>query len=75
MSHRPRSLLGLAALALALALPVAALADDGPSRGGRGHEGRGGERSRAPEFDPTTAGAIAAAIAGGTVLIARRRKS
>ncbi len=27
-----------------------------------------------PEFDPTTAGAIAAVLAGGGVLIARRRR-
>lgn len=38
---------------------------------------RGDHRRRRsiPEFDPLTAGAIASVVAGGTVLVARRRKS
>lgn len=39
----------------------------------RGHAGRPRPRS-IPELDPATAGAIAAIVAGGGVLIARRRK-
>lgn len=40
-----------------------------PSRGGRDHGARW-----VPEFDPATAGAIAVIIAGGGVLVARRRE-
>ena len=49
-------------------------------RGGSNHESRGGHQRggkghSAPEFDPTAVGAIAALIAGGGIVLARRRKS
>ncbi len=46
--------------------------DQGGNKGGKGG-GHGGKVS-VPEFDPTAAGAIAAVIAGGSVVLARRRK-
>lgn len=62
-----RSAAGLLLLGLALCA-TPALADD--RRGGRGGRGRHG----VPEFDPAVAGAIAALMAGGSVLVARKRK-
>ncbi len=69
----------LAVAALVAAIPFTGSAKDkegdhgrpppGPSHGERGH------RRSVPEFDPATVGAIAALVAGGGVLIARRRKS
>ena len=60
-------------LAIALALPASALGQEGPS-GGPTQNKREFGRSHAPEFDPTTAGAIGAVLAGGGILLARRRK-
>lgn len=52
---------------LALSLPVAAWA--GPEH--RGDRGR--RHGWVPEFDPAAAGTVAAILAGGGVLLARRR--
>ncbi len=41
---------------------------------GQGQNEQGNARS-VPEFDPLTVGAVAAVLAGGGVLVARRRKS
>jgi hypothetical protein len=56
------------ALLSLMVIPLAATADD--------REGLGGGHSRRsiPEFDPSTVGAIAALIAGGGILLARRRR-
>ena len=59
-----RVTLGLAALVMVLsASPV--LAKGGPAKGPGKHH--------APEFDIAAAGAVAALVAGGGVLLARRR--
>jgi len=64
-----------ALLVAAFALPPAALAEqNGPAGGSRGDGRGGGKRHSAPEFDATAVGAIAAVIAGGGVLLARRRR-
>lgn len=47
--------------------------ENDPGRGGRERRGRP-EAHWVPEFDPATAGAIAVIIAGGGVLVARRRE-
>ena len=70
-----------ALLVAAFALPAAALADKGGSppelrgdhRGG-GNRG-GGNGHGVPEFDVAAVGAIAAVIAGGGIMLARRRRS
>jgi hypothetical protein len=54
-------------LMLALSLPVAVWA--GPDH--RGDRGR--RHGWVPEFDPAAAGTVAAILAGGGVLLARRR--
>lgn len=55
-------------IAVALALPCLAVA----------HEKEHGDRHSSPrgipEFDPTAVGAIAALVAGGGILLARRRR-
>lgn len=67
-------LLGAALMVVALTLvPSSALAgrrgdDDRP------RDRRGGSRFAIPEFDPSVAGAIAAIVAGGGLILARRRK-
>lgn len=64
---------------LACALP--ALAQSRGNHGGGGQQpgpppGRPPTHTRTvPEFDPATAGAIAAVVVGGTVLLVRRRKT
>ncbi len=59
-------------LLLAMLLPGAGMAqhdrEDGRERAGRHH------RRWTPEFDPAVAGTIAALVAGGGVLLARRRR-
>ena len=53
-----------------------AFAGDKPHNGPHGY-GPGGNPTAPrdiPEFDPATVGAIAAIVAGGGVLVARRRK-
>jgi len=57
------SLQGL--LLVAMLAPALALAD---------RAGRNERRRSIPEFDPAAAGAIAALVAGGGVLLARRRR-
>ncbi len=58
------------ALLLALVLvPLAAWAQH-HHREGRGDDGRRG----VPEFDAATAGVVAALVAGGGILIARRKR-
>ncbi len=45
---------------------------------GKGHENDGHENEgtvTAPEFDPATAGGVAAVLVGGGILIARRRRA
>ena len=69
-------------LVSAVAIPATVLADGqrgnrgdrGGRDGGSRHEG-GGRRHSAPEFDVAAVGAIAAVIAGGGIVLARRRKS
>ncbi|HEY6001220.1 MAG TPA: hypothetical protein VIV57_00010 [Anaeromyxobacter sp.] len=73
----------LLALALAAA-PLSALAEGrykhgggGGTSGGGGTTGTGGKdrgRSWVPEFDPATVGAVAVLLAGGGLILARRRK-
>jgi hypothetical protein len=58
---------GIAALLLGAALLVAPLSADAQQH----HRGR--ERRGVPEFDASAVGAIAALVAGGGVLLARRR--
>lgn len=48
--------------------------------GGWNHHGEGGQNGGTtprdvPEFDPSAAGAVAAVLAGGGLLIARRKKA
>jgi hypothetical protein len=62
-----------ALLVLAFALPAAALADKNESS--RGDHRGGGKGHGVPEFDATAVGAIAAVIAGGGIVLARRRRS
>ncbi len=69
-----RSMCATVVLGLLLALPVASVAQTRPS-GGRTDRPRDYGRLNAPEFDPAAVGAMAAVVAGGAVLIARRRKS
>jgi hypothetical protein len=67
---------GATLLFLATAPPVEAQErgrERGSSEGRQGGD-RGGSRRSVPEFDPATAGAVAALIAGGGILLARRRK-
>ncbi len=46
-----------------------------PPPGPEGNPGRGHTGTHSiPEFDPTTAGAIGAVLAGGVILVARRRR-
>ena len=68
-----------ALLVAAIALPAAALADKndssrGDHRGGGDNRG-GGKGHGVPEFDVAAVGAIAAVIAGGGIVLARRRRS
>ena len=62
-----------ALLVAAIALPAAALGQQGPE-GGPSQNQRDFGRSHAPEFDVAAAGAIAAVIAGGGIVLARRRR-
>jgi hypothetical protein len=59
---------------LSIAAPVVTAADRGThvDRSRHGHESRGRLRS-VPEFDPTAVGVVAALIAGGGLIVARRR--
>ena len=67
---------------LCVAAPASALAEGrhkhggGPSGGGgtSGTGGKSGGRSWVPEFDPATVGAVAVVLAGGGLILARRRK-
>ncbi len=66
---------------VAFTTPAAAQRHPAGGSGGRGdHGGDNGNHPghtrphSIPEFDPATAGAIAAVLAGGGVLIARRRR-
>jgi hypothetical protein len=59
-------------LAVAVGLPAVALSQQGPS-GGPSQNQRDFGRAHAPEFDIAAAGAIAAVIAGGGIVLARRR--
>jgi LPXTG-motif cell wall-anchored protein len=71
-----RTALLSALLVLAVALPAAALADKDKHGGSGGSNNRGGGKGHGvPEFDVTAVGAIAALIAGGGIVLARRRKS
>lgn len=47
--------------------------DEGRHHEGRHDEGRHGP-SAVPEFDPAAVGIVTAVIAGGTLVVARRRK-
>ena len=68
--------LAAALLVSAVALPAVALADRENSRGESRSESRGRGKARSiPEFDVAAIGAIAAVIAGGGIVLARRRKS
>jgi len=59
----------------AVLVPAIGLADDGPKRNPPGdHRGERGGRRSVPEFDPATIGAVAALVAGGGILVARRRR-
>lgn len=74
MSVSKPSALGL--LLLLALLPFGAAAGNQNGQGQNGHQGgnkQGGQRS-VPEFDPAVAGAIAAIVAGGAVVLARRRR-
>jgi LPXTG-motif cell wall-anchored protein len=65
-----------ALLVLAVAVPAAALAgDDNHGVSGGSHNRGGGKGHSVPEFDITAVGAIAALIAGGGIVLARRRKT
>ena len=80
MKPSMRTSLLTALLAVAVALPAVALANKDDSPRGSKHEGAGSNRGSGkghgvPEFDPTAVGAIAAVIAGGGIVLARRRKS
>jgi hypothetical protein len=64
-----------------VAAPSSALAEPphkhggGPKGGGNsGAGGQSGTRQWVPEFDPATVGAIAVVLAGGGLILARRRK-
>jgi hypothetical protein len=69
-----RTALLSALLVLAVALPAAALAGEHRNSGKFNNRG-GGKGHGVPEFDIAAAGAIAAVIAGGGIVLARRRKS
>ena len=82
MKRSMRTSLLAALLVSAVALPAVALADRENSRGDRENSrgesrsesrGRGNARS-IPEFDVAAVGAIAAVIAGGGIVLARRRR-
>jgi LPXTG-motif cell wall-anchored protein len=65
-----------ALLVLAVALPAVALADQNKHGGSGNSNNRGGGKGHGvPEFDVTAVGAIAALIAGGGIVLARRRKT
>ena len=72
-------MLALAVFVALLAVPHAAIAQAGGNRNagqgqGHGQPGSSGQsRHGVPEFDPAAAGAFAALIASGGVLLARRR--
>ena len=76
MKHWVRRALLVGATVGTLALPKVATAGDhrhpfDPDSG----EGHGKKwRKAAPEFDPAVGGAMAALLAGGCVMLARRRK-
>jgi hypothetical protein len=68
-----RTFFAVAASTLLLgALP--ALAGDGNDQGENENGGSRRTSRSVPEFDPTTAGAIAAILVGGGALLARRRR-
>lgn len=76
----PSAFFAAVLVAATLALPVEAFAQNRPGRGqpggGQGSSGspsRGQRRTGVPEFDPAAVGAIAALVASGGVLLARRR--
>lgn len=72
--------LAIAALTGSAILPGSAIARDGDQGGDQDGDHQGGDRGgnwggrSVPEFDPATVGAITAVVAGGGVLIARRRR-
>ena len=76
MKNPTRSAIFSSLLAVAIGLPAVALGQhgqQGPS-GGPSQNKRDFGRSHAPEFDATVAGAIGAVIAGGGIILARRRR-
>jgi hypothetical protein len=68
---------GALVLSLALAVPAAVMADRIHRKGWHEREDdhRGTAKHAAPEFDPSAAGVIVTLVAGGGLLLARRRKS
>lgn len=77
-----RRILETLILGVLLACALPALAQSRGNHGGGGGQHPGPPPGRppthtrtVPEFDPATAGAIAAVVVGGTVLLVRRRKT
>jgi hypothetical protein len=65
----------VAAPSYALAEPPHKHGGGGPKGGGNsGAGGQSGTRQWVPEFDPATVGAVAVVLAGGGLILARRRK-
>jgi hypothetical protein len=76
-----RSALSLLLVLACVAAPLSALAEPRQKHGGgnsgggnSGGGGQGGVRQWVPEFDPATVGAVAVVLAGGGLILARRRK-
>ncbi len=74
-----RKFLSVSSIAMALAAAVPALADKPPAGGGwPGNSGPGGGSPgnvhQVPEFDASAVGVIAFLVAGGGILVARRRR-
>lgn len=72
-----RRLVLIALLGVALASTAAAKnkhPGNGTTGGSGGNGGTGGTRSWVPEFDPATVGVVAVVLAGGGLVLARRRK-
>jgi len=76
MNRSMRTSLLAALMVSAVALPAVALADRENSRGESRSENRGRGNARSvPEFDVAAVGALAAVIAGGGIVLARRRRT
>jgi hypothetical protein len=77
-----RIALSVLLLLVCVAVPASAVAGDRPKHGGgssgaggnSGGGGKNGGRQWVPEFDPATVGAVAVVLAGGGLILARRRK-